>query len=106
MLVCLVASLVGAALVAFRDPAGSLRVGAIALVVAVGVTRALDEGLATFGLLGVVFVVLALGLYALHVIVGLTGDVVGWIAIAVVVLVVVILGRSLVAAGSADYPYD
>lgn len=106
LLVCLAASVVGAVLVALRDPTGALRVGVIALFLAAGVTRALDEGLATFGVLGLVFAILALGLYALHVLLGLSGDVVMWIAVAVGLLVLLILGRALVASGSADYPYD
>lgn len=106
LLACLVGALVGGVLVAFRDPLGCVRVGVIALFLAAGITRALDEGLDTFGILGVAFVILSLGLYALHVIGGLSGDAVMWIAGVVGALVVVILGRALVAAGSADYPYD
>lgn len=106
LLACLAASLVGAVLVAFRDPQGALGITVLALLIAVGVTRALGEGVKTFLGIGTVIGVLSLGLYALHLILGLSGDAVLWVAILVGLLVLVILCRSLIAAGSADYPYD
>jgi hypothetical protein len=106
LIVCLVASLVGAVLVVLRDPVGSMRVSAIAVLVAVGVTEMFGEGLATVGFLGVLFTILALGLWALHVIVGVPGAAVMWVAGLVAALVLVILARSLIAAASADNPYE
>lgn len=103
---CLVASLAAAVIVGLRDPYGSLAVAVVALAIAAGATRVCGEGLATFGFLGAVFVVLALGLYALHVVFAVSGDTILWIGGALASLVLVVLGRALIASGSADNPYD
>jgi len=103
---CLLVSLVGAILVAIRDPQGALVVALFASAAAACAAHALDEGLVGLGYLGPLFIIFALGLYALRVLLGLPDRVIGVVAVAVTALVVVILGRALIASGSADYPYD
>lgn len=103
---CLLIGLVGAILVAIRDPYGSLWVACWAAVVAGMLSHSLGEGLVGLALYGPVFVVLALGLYALYVLCGVSFDVILWIAGVLAILILVMLGRSLIAAGSAEYPYD
>ena len=103
---CLVASLGPAIAVVLADPHGSFRVALVALALAAWVTRALGEGLATFGLLGAVFAVLALGLYALHAVFGVPVNRILWIGGALASLVLVLLGRALIASGAADNPYE
>jgi hypothetical protein len=103
---CLVIGLVGGILVAIRDPYGSLRVVLLALAVAAALSHSLGEGLIGLAVYGPVFAVLALGLYALFVLCHLPLIAVLWIGGVLGVLVLVILARALIAAGSADYPYD
>jgi hypothetical protein len=70
-----------------------------------GIAAALDEYGWMFVALAAIYSVLALGLYALW-LVGVSVAAVLAIAGALAVLVIVILARALLAAGSADYPYD
>jgi hypothetical protein len=102
----MVAALIGALFVVWRDPRGSLVVVCVAMAAAALVTRAFDDGWMTFSILGVVFVVLALGLYALYVVCGLHPNAIAAIGIGLALLVATILFRALIASGSADYPYD
>jgi hypothetical protein len=76
-----------------------------AFIAAVAACYALDEFGWLFVALAVVFTLLAEGLYALALL-GVPLHLIGWIAAALAGVIVIYLGRALIAAGSADYPYD
>jgi hypothetical protein len=92
-------------LVLVREPIAAAWLTGAAVLLAGATTRALDEDWRVFDILAVVYTLLALGLYALHLL-GLSRHVVLTIAAALAGLVVAMLVRGLIAAGSADYPYD
>lgn len=106
LVLCLVFAAIAAIPATCADPSGAFAVAGVAAGLAAALTRALDEGLGTFAMLTAVFVPLGLGLYGLHVVFGLSVGVIFWIGAALAGLVVVLVGRALVASGSADYPYD
>jgi hypothetical protein len=101
----LLAGLVGTALAVWRAPGTSAWLSAAATGAAVATCAALDEYGWMFVALAAIYSVLALGLYALW-LVGVSVAAVLAIAGALAVLVIVMLARALLAAGSADYPYD
>ena len=103
---CLLAGLAGAALVLWREPVVALRITLCTLALAAAVTRSLGERGPTFALLGGMFTILGLGLYALHRFFGVGEHAIAMIAAALASLVAVMLMRALIAAGSADDPYD
>jgi hypothetical protein len=76
-----------------------------AFIAAVAVCYALDEFGWLFVALACVFMLLAEGLYALWLL-GVPLHMIGWIAAGLAGVIVIDLGRALIAAGSADYPYD
>ncbi|HEY5920025.1 MAG TPA: hypothetical protein VIV11_00080 [Kofleriaceae bacterium] len=105
LLAAIAGGLAGSAYVVWQEPRAALTIAIVAAVGAAAVCRALDEFGWLFAALAVIVAVLGNGLYALH----LLG--VGLVAIylaagALVGLIFVILVRALIAAGSADYPYD
>lgn len=68
--------------------------------------RFLDQGLAAGVVLGAILTLFVVGAYALHTIVGLPQNIALAICAGFVVLLGVITVRSMIAGGSADYPYD
>lgn len=105
LVACLASGLVGAVRMIWRQPGTSLKVIAAMILLAGAVTHLLGERRATLAILSVVFSDLGLGLCALHLCCGISLDAVLWIAAAIIVLVMLVLVRALIAAGSADDPY-
>jgi hypothetical protein len=105
LLASLLASLVGTAYVVWHAPGVALRITIVAIVLACALCAALDE----FGWLAValsiVFAIFGNGLYALHLL-AFDIEVIALVGTLLAALVVLILGRALLASGSADYPYD
>ena len=105
LLVCLLAGIVGTIYVAWIDPHRALTIAFFACVLALAVCRALDEFGWLLAGLATIFIVLANGLYALFLL-GVSWTVISIVASLLAGLILLILGRALLAAGSADYPYD
>ena len=105
LLTAITGGLVGAAYVVWVEPESAGRVCFLALIGAVLVCKALDEFGWLYVALAVIFAVLGCGLYALHLL-GVPFRAIAIVASLLVGLVFVILGRALLAAGSAEYPYD
>jgi hypothetical protein len=97
--------LAGVIYVFWVEPARLLGISLLAFAAAFGLCRALDEYGWLLVALFVIFAVLGCGLYALHLL-GVPFQAIALVASLLVGLVFVILGRALLAAGSADYPYD
>lgn len=104
-LALLLASLVGTVYVVWHAPGAAVRIAIIATLLACALCAALDE----FGWLAValsiVFSIFGNALYALHLL-AFEIEVIALAGTLIAALVVVILGRALLASGSADDPYD
>jgi len=105
LLSALAAGLIGTVFVGLCEPRIALTIAVSATAGAAGLCRALDEFGWLFVALAAIFSVLGNGLYALHML-GVSFDTIAIVASLLVGLVFLILGRALLAAGSADYPYD
>lgn len=105
LLLAVIAGLVGAAYVVWVAPASALAVAFLATAAACAVCMMLDEAGWLLVGLAAIFATLGNGLYALYLI-GVGFDAIAVLACVLVALVFLILARALIAAGSADYPYD
>lgn len=101
----LLASLVGTGYVVWHDPHAALVITIVAAVLACAVCAMVGEFGWGFVALTIVFAILGNGLYALHLL-AFDSEVIAIVGTLLVALVVLILGRALIASGSADYPYD
>jgi hypothetical protein len=101
----LLPAVVGAGYVAWREPGLLLVITFIAAEAALGVCRLVGEYGWLFVFLALIFAVLGNALYALHLL-GVSFDAIALVAALLVGLVFLILARAMIAAGSADYPYD
>jgi hypothetical protein len=105
LLACIVGGVVGVVYVAWHEPGRLLGISFAASLLAACFCYALDEFRWLFAALVTIFSTLANGLYAL-LLLGVSWTVMSIIATLLAGLIVLILGRALIAAGSADYPYD
>jgi len=86
-------------------PGAALAVAFLGTAAACAVCVMLDEAGGLLVALSAIFATLGNGLYALFLL-GVGGGAVAVVACLLVGLVFLILARALIAAGSADYPYD
>jgi hypothetical protein len=101
----LLPSLVGVAFVLCLAPHASMPIVWLSASAAVAICYLLDEYGWLFVALTVIFATLGHGLYAMHLL-GVSFHAIALIAALLVGLVFVMLARAVIAAGSADYPYD
>ena len=105
LLLAVCAGLVGAAYVVWVQPGAALAVAVLGFAAACAVCLMLDELGWLLVALSAIFAALGNGLYALYLL-GAGYDAIATAAAVLVGLVFLILARALIAAGSADYPYD
>jgi hypothetical protein len=104
-LACFVAALVGAIYTVWKDAALAAFLATCAFIGGAALATFFGEGALTGAVLGAILTVLALGAAALA-LAGLPFVVTFTSGAFAVALLLLILARSLLAAGSADYPYD
>jgi len=106
LLAALVAGLVGAVYVIKTAPELLLHlVVPGSLIISIVACAAVDEAGWLFVALTLILFVLGTGLCALHLL-GVSANVIALVAVVLAGLIALLLGRALIAAGSADYPYD
>ena len=87
------------------EPRAAIAIVFLAIVAACAVCQLLDEFGWLVVALAAIFATLGHGLYALYLL-GAGGGAIATAAAVLVGFVFLILARALIAAGSADYPYD
>jgi hypothetical protein len=105
LLLALAGGLIATIAVFWIDAHAGLRVALVASALGVATARAFEPTVGTFAIMTVVYTLLGCGLYALHLL-GLSSGALLALGIGLAALIFLILVRALIAAGSADYPYD
>ena len=106
LLVGVLFGLVGTIAVVASSWDAACKVLLVFVALSIATWRFLDQGFATGIVLGGILTLLVVGAYALHAIIGVPPNVAVAICAGFVVLLGVITVRSMIAGGSADYPYD